>query len=657
MLAGFGTAAVPVEGNKSIGPASSEPEWFPEPELPEPSELHPDAQPEKGQQSGPEPLLELLPEPQPKSERETEQPESHIDIEPELAPDPEPPVFESDPDFSPEQELAPVPEPELGPVSESQLESGLELGQPALEPERELDAEPEPLGFEAKRVQEPAPVPEPGPQSESDRDPGVEPEEPALRPELELKPEQEQEPQPELEQEPALEPAIGHEPPPLTSQKQGVGAIAATEDATLAKARRYQPRLDRAPLPRAQSDLQGRRAAPLEVTTLGADFALLFGAGGWNVELGVLFHRGASMAEEIAVRFGGSEETLWAIDERAFQVLWTAIASAALTDGIVAESLDARVRWVRTAREVHIFSPRADMGGFFSSPRVKAGVENAVICTAALETSVLAALAQVGVQQPIVVSASGIPEGWRCYRGIRPSRTGELGFEGQLAGLNPLADAEIDLAGGVHLGRASWLATHPPRIIVTGIDRGLVLIDGAEADYIEGGWRTPTSAHVGAHRVEVGGKSKTYQLEAAPAAWEPWPAHRFENAELCGALVLTSGKAVEPPPLDVPCWLIGALPGEVGFSDPAETSLKVPAFEAIWALPTAAGRNESALPVQLGPAVAPQRFLARPTASQLRWCSVLRQAAIRRPKFADPATQILWRQYQAVARNGVRWRR
>lgn len=575
-------------------------------------------------------------------------------------------------------------EPDLAAATESRGESAIEPGaEPEeTEPSRGLEVGPEPGPGLAGPEPQPEPQPEPSLEAEavdaaeidavsaSEReaaptpDPQPKPEKPSPRLELEARPELRSEPRPELEPEterelePDAERAVppGLEPAPPAIQARDVrdpGGASAPPP----KARRYQPRLDRVPPSNRRSPGAERQGAAAEVSTLGADFALLFGAGGWSVELGVLFHRSASMAEEVAVRFAGSEQTLWAIDERAYQVLWAGSASAALADGIVAEALDGGVRWVRTARELHIFSPRADMGGFFSSPRVEAGVENVVICSAALEASVLAALQQVGVEQPLLVSASGVPDGWRCYRGIRPSRTGERSFEGLLAGLNPLAEADIAFAGGVHLGRSSWLVTHPPQIIVTGTGLGRVLIDGVEADFTDQGWRTPASGAVGAHRVEVGGKSKAYQLEAAPTAWEPWPAHRLGTAEICGALVETSGAAIEPPPLDVACWLIGASPGEIAFSDPARASLPPLGFETIWAVPAAAGRRGSALPLQLGPHTEPGRFRCRPSAVQLRWCSVLRQAAIRRPKFSDTASQALWRRYQAVARSGARWRR
>jgi hypothetical protein len=413
---------------------------------------------------------------------------------------------------------------------------------------------------------------------------------------------------------------------------------------------RYQPRLGR----RTEPAPEPKRNGPVSQArppTHGAELLLLFANGGWTVTFSALLHRTAEMEEAVQIRSEQGSAELWSADERLFGALNLESPARVLKEGFYAEAENGSARWLRSARELHVFSPREGITGFCTAPRLRCGVENVVVCSSSLEAEVLAAFAKIGVESPVAIEAP-LPDGWRGYRRIFPSRT-DAGLHGLLEALNPVADVSIQLSGGVRTGPFSWLTSSPPAIMVTGGFSGPVLIDGGEAEPAEQGWRRDGWDTPGQHRVEHGGVSRSYRLEAAPTAWLPWSAHAGSGATICGALVSCGGAAASPAPLDTPCWLIGAHPGEATYSTPDDGALSAPPFDVIWAIPASGRRRRP--PILLGAMTPPQQTGKLPTPADLRWCSVIREASLRHPRLDDPAAASLWRAYSRAARSG--WKR
>jgi hypothetical protein len=383
-----------------------------------------------------------------------------------------------------------------------------------------------------------------------------------------------------------------------------------------------------------------------------AELWLLFQSGGWAIAFGALLHRPLGTQEAVEIRSDQGLATLWPMDGRLLEVLELEVPASVLEHGFYAESVDGAASWMRSARSLHVFAPREGVSGFCTFPRLKCGVENVVICSAAVEPDVLNALAQIGIASPEVISAP-LPEGWRGYRGLYPRRL-EAGFDGALEALNPAADVTIELSGGVRTGAHTWLASAPPAITVAGGYEGPVLIDGTDAELTELGWRREGWDDLGQHRVEHGGVSRSYRLESAPESWPAWPAFvGVHGATVCGALVSCDGAIAAPPPLEEPCWLIGALPGECTYADPGGDGLAAPPFDIVWAVPTSSRRRRP--PILLGTLALPRQASARPAPEELRWCGIILEASRLHPHYADPATARLWRDYAKTARSG--WKR
>lgn len=429
------------------------------------------------------------------------------------------------------------------------------------------------------------------------------------------------------------------------------GEEPAPDDARLRRPGKYQPRLAQKP----RTAPKGRRiesASTARSASHEAELWLLFQSGGWAIAFGALLHRTSGTQEAVEIRSDQGLAMLWPMDERLFEVLELELPAPVLEHGFYAEAVDGSASWMRSARSLHVFAPREGVSGFCTVPRLKCGVENVVICSAAVEPGILDALAQIGITSPEAISAP-LPDGWRGYRGLYPRRL-EAGFDGALEALNPAADVTIDLSGGVRTGAHTWLASAPPAITVAGGYEGPVLIDETDAELTELGWRREGWDAPGQHRVEHGGVSRSYRLEAPPESWPAWPASAgVHGATVCGALVSCDGATVAPPPLEEPCWLIGARPGQCTYADPSVDFLAAAPFDIVWAIP-ASNRRRSP-PILLGTLAPPSRAGARPAPEELRWCSTILEASRLHPRHADPATARLWRDYAKTARSG--WKR
>ena len=311
-------------------------------------------------------------------------------------------------------------------------------------------------------------------------------------------------------------------------------------------ARPYRPRLrprPQEPLPTQPATRQPRRPdAP--AGTLDAELVLAFRPGGWGIQLSALFRRTAAMAEDLPIRFGCDAYELCAIGTDFYEPVALQDPSAALADGIAAETTaNGGARWARGGRTLHAYTGKAGVAGFVSAARVVIGEENAVLCTAEIAESMQQACAAAGSPQPAEILGPGIPSGWRCFRGIRPTfAAAPPTCDEALLALVPHPDAAIELDGGIAMTRSTWLAGHPPSIRILGAAPGPneVTIDGRPAACSrEGEWAAPGWDAEGAHAISYAGLSRRYDIAPAPTSWERWNAHTSGGLSLCGALAST----------------------------------------------------------------------------------------------------------------------
>lgn len=380
---------------------------------------------------------------------------------------------------------------------------------------------------------------------------------------------------------------------------------------------------------------------------------ILFRPGGWDFDISLLLRRAEGMPDEIAVRTEDQASELVAIDEAYFEPVPLANAAATLLEGVAAESIGAAPRrWVRGARELHVFSERPGIPGFASAPRAVIGQENIVLCTAQLEASVLSLCEAAGADTLRRVDGLSVPDGWRCFRGYMPKEpvSGE-GVDDLLLALSPLPDAAIELSEGVSVGRSAWIARCPPTIRIVGAQPtvGEVKIDGLPAEMTSTGWTASGWDAPGHHVIHYRGLSRSYEIVQVDDHWDAWPAHSVGTYSVCGALV--SG-AASTPCMVVPlpgCWLLGAAPGEVVWAEAAIQghTLAAPSFRPVWAIPARSGRTRPA-PRLLDSDADPQPHAANGSAASLRrWRGLLRDAA---PALSDTDADRLWQRYRLAVR-------
>jgi hypothetical protein len=448
------------------------------------------------------------------------------------------------------------------------------------------------------------------------------------------------------------------------------GPTAAPLDLEPRPAAKYTPRLGRSPA--SIGPVRPLRPAispePSGLVSLDAELVMTFNPGEWGITLSFLLRRRTAMPEEITVRLGPDRHNLCAIADDLFEPVAVAQSTVALSRGLAAESLASPpVRWVRSGRDLHVFTARAGVAGFVSAPRVVIGQENAVLCIEELSAAVVRLCAATGSTDALEVFGPGVPAGWRCFRRVQPKiPAAPEGCDGLLLALVPLPQAVIDLSGGVSVNRSTWLSGHPPAIRILGVaaQPGEVIIDGQPASSGEtGNWVVAGWDADGSHTVLFAGLSRTYEIKRAPKSWNGWEAHVANGLTLCGALAtghtghpaFTSGTGA--------LWFVGRVPGEIvqaRHSHAVALAVATPDFEPVWAVPVHSGKGRRHQPPQLiGRAAQPHALYAGMRKRAIRlWCQVLRESVRNPNPWPDPgyeAAAELWIQYRKAAR-GL-WRR
>ena len=282
--------------------------------------------------------------------------------------------------------------------------------------------------------------------------------------------------------------------------------------------RKYRPRLaprvsDKRPTqpPTDAFNKAGAARGPLD-----AELVVAFQPGGWGIQLALLLRRAPDMPEYLPILFGPDGRELCAIASDLYEPFAVSDPQTTLAEGIAVEAVaDAEMRWVRGGRSLHVFTGRSGVAGFVSAARLVIGQENAVLCSDEVADRVLQACTAAGSPNPTEVVGPGVPSGWRCLRGIRPSiAPAPSAGAGILLALVPLPDAAIDLCGGISVSRSAWLAGHPPSIRILGAcpSPPEVSIDGQPAACAaEGGWMADGWDAPGSHIVCYAGLSRTYE--------------------------------------------------------------------------------------------------------------------------------------------------
>jgi hypothetical protein len=413
----------------------------------------------------------------------------------------------------------------------------------------------------------------------------------------------------------------------------------------------YRPRLKRARPRRVPAAPAAPRQADSE--TFEADLQIFFGPGDWGMEVAALLALPRDM-DEVAVVNSGEETLLGALDDQLLEPLLITDSALALGEPLLITAVGLPVRWSRASRDLHVLGQHQAVAGFVSRPRVAIGQENAVICRDRLADEALAQILATGSGAPIRIEGPGVPAGWICWRGIRPVRPSiPKGGPASLHALDPLPAVSYDLTGGLQLSRGIWLESNPPTIRLLGMmsSDDPVLIDGRAAVQGEdGSWWADGWDHVGSHRIEHGGVTAGYMIDAGVNEWEWWPAWQGAAA-LAGALAETGGG--EYFHAGPPATLIGARPGEIcGISQSVRgVCIAHPGFDPVWIITAGTGIRRAKASLIGAPTVPGTPILGAPAATS-RWARAI--CASGRAGSANSAERRIWDRYVAAARTSRR---
>lgn len=409
---------------------------------------------------------------------------------------------------------------------------------------------------------------------------------------------------------------------------------------------RLRPRTAPPSRPAAVWKEQEQTAATLEAILL-----LTFLPGNWGVSVSMLLTRADEVPESLEVRVGGTKYSLFAIDDRLFEPVQPPPDVDLVSSGFAAETvtLPAR-RWVRTTRDLHVFSQRPGVSGFASVPRALIGQENVVLCRSHLVGTAKDCARATGSGELEQVAGPGIPAGWQCFRAYHPRAPADFGDASDIfLSLNPLPDAAIELSGGIASARGTWIVGSPPTIRILGTDPSSAefTIDSHPASPTHSdGWLAPGWDAPGTHTIRFGGLSRTYEIVEVNEAWPTWAAADASAFSACGAKVSAQLPAFAFP--GEPCWLLGACAGDVAFAvrSSAGIAIAAPPFQPIWALTVRRGGRllpATALPYRARPQM-PRESVAREQI--LQWCNLLRGSSAP----TEAGDKELWRQYRQLAR-------
>ena len=415
---------------------------------------------------------------------------------------------------------------------------------------------------------------------------------------------------------------------------------------------KYRPRLGPRAAPSSRP-ATARKEQEQTAGTLEAILLLTFLPGGWGISLAVLLGRADGMPENLEVRVGGTMYSLLTIDDSLFEPFTPPGETDLVGSGFAAESTTLPTRrWVRTTRDLHVFSERPGVSGFASVPRALIGQENVILCRSHLAGTAKDCARATGSGELEHVAGPGIPDGWQCFRAFRPKAPADFGEASDIfLSLNPLPDAAIELSGGIASARSTWIVGAPPTIRILGTDPSAAefTIDGHPTSLAHGdAWSAPGWDAPGTHTIRFGGLSRTYEIVEVDEAWPTWATADASAYSACGAKVSTSAQLPAFAFPGEPRWLLGACAGDVAFAarSSAGIAIAAPPFRPVWALAARTGGRllpATAMPFRPPPQI-PRGSVAREQIAQ--WCNLLRGSAAP----TEASDKELWRQYRQLAR-------
>ena len=384
-------------------------------------------------------------------------------------------------------------------------------------------------------------------------------------------------------------------------------------------------------------------------------------------QITLLPERTPALDDEVMVKFNGTSECLMAQEEW-YQDLQFENINGHLREGVELKGTlrdNRRVRWLLTGRDLYVLAQHQRASGFVSTNRLALGRSHVVLCTAELLPQVEAILSEAGCgQYTRLDQSSGVPVGWVGLRGVSPTKAMalEAGVDPFYA-IKPAPDIEIELEGGVCLRNSIWLAGYPPRIKLLGqsIEGVKVLIDGKEARPTAEGFLTVDGYDAAGqpHVISCEGLScsRSYSIEEPPDSWQPWPAHEFGEAKMCGPLVELMPAAASRRTFSVPMsnpLLIGAEPGQIfrcSQRNVARWKGFVP-FDVVWALPANPLHCDKKAARILQFADAPFVSSKSRSKAALKWCNVVLDASRKGLQIDNDSPESIarWREYKKAAR-------
>lgn len=459
----------------------------------------------------------------------------------------------------------------------------------------------------------------------------------------------------------------GEVEPADTYEAMTVGPALAHNNARSRRPTTYRDRrgMRRTP-PRPAASVQN--TSPLtDIPPAAASLRLALHAIRRTVSLSLVLSRPEGFPEQITLLLDGRAD-VGAYDESRYDDIDVAWTSNLLVGELRLNSADG-FRWIRSARRVHIFTADPSEPGLVSVSAVHAGADHTLICRVE-DVAAVRAIAQQGGSPELVPYDhwQGIPEGWSVLSGYKPAQaTGPIA-DASFRPLDPGADTDIMLGGGLAIRPRIFAEGHPPCIEIRPLpENATVTIGGQPALQNAGGaWEAPGWDAPGQHTVDVvPGPSLSYEIAADPGNGEGWPfwnAHEelpggrssWSRAGICGAMLQgAAGEIVLACEAQSTMIALGASRGAVPLERRSDANVSValvvepPAF----VVATSGPRRRQGRVIWLGEA-SDQAASAADDHSDLAWADAVYRAAVRRLPLvgADRAGEAAWRRAVLRAR-------
>lgn len=386
-----------------------------------------------------------------------------------------------------------------------------------------------------------------------------------------------------------------------------------------------------------------------------------------RASLSVVLARPEGYPESVTVHIDGGQTAINAYDEHRYDDLdptWT----TELLDSELRVASSEGFHWVRSVRQLHIFTEDQSESGLISVGTVRAGATHTIVCRSADAEAVQNAATATGSPPPTAdAKLQDVPEGWMLLTGYAPVHTATPQLPAGLQPLDPGTDVKIEFEDGLAVQNRAFAEGYPPRITISPEPSGAsVTIGGQPATLAAGrGWVAPGWDAPGHHMVDVTpGPSAKYEIVADPwisQSWKFWNGHpgRFcehmedtwGEVEICGASIQgPEGQAVIAARADTILVALGARGGiaRLRRRKGMEISMGLVAEPPAFLLSARGQRRAQGRVIWLG--LAPST--AKPKGDDPAWREAIRWAAARRLRLegGGPCAEEAWRKAKQYAR-------